>query len=132
MAVSRNTLHPSSNVHAHTPNLRPLRLFALSWLTGRPLLLLLCESVTLRSIADALNTRDRAVIVRVLKVLQVLVNSGEMIGEAMVPYYRQILPVLNIFKNINGTGQCDTHCCDTPIIRRFSTHTTFAPPPSLV
>ena len=37
----------------------------------------------------------------VLKVLQQLVVSGEMIGEALVPYYRQILPVLNIFKNRN-------------------------------
>jgi hypothetical protein len=37
----------------------------------------------------------------VLKVLQQLVVSGEMIGEALVPYYRQILPVLNIFKNKN-------------------------------
>ena len=37
-----------------------------------------------------------------LKVLQQLVGSGEgLIGEALVPYYRQILPVLNIFKNKN-------------------------------
>ena len=34
-----------------------------------------------------------------LKVLQHLVISGEMVGEALVPYYRQILPILNIFKN---------------------------------
>lgn len=37
-----------------------------------------------------------------LKVLQQLVLSGEMIGEALVPYYRQILPVLNLFKNKNS------------------------------
>ena len=36
-----------------------------------------------------------------LKVIQKLVLSGEMIGEALVPYYRQILPVLNIFRNNN-------------------------------
>merc|ERR1712084_6417 len=35
------------------------------------------------------------------KVLQQLVLGGEMIGEALVPYYRQILPVLNIFKTKN-------------------------------
>lgn len=53
----------------------------------------------------ALNTRDPAVLVRVLKVIQTLVDSGELIGEALVPYYRQILPVLNIFKNKNvNTG----------------------------
>merc|ERR1719446_600589 len=50
-------------------------------------------------IKTALNTRDRDVICTVLKVLQQMVVSGEMIGEALVPYYRQILPVFNIFKN---------------------------------
>merc|ERR1712146_260118 len=49
----------------------------------------------------ALNTRDQEVISTVLKVLQALVLSGEMIGEALVPYYRQILPIFNIFKNKN-------------------------------
>lgn len=36
-----------------------------------------------------------------LKVLQKLVVSGKMIGEALVPYYRQILPVFNLLKNKN-------------------------------
>ena len=27
--------------------------------------------------------------------------SADMLGEALVPYYRQILPVFNIFKNFN-------------------------------
>merc|ERR1719510_505560 len=52
-------------------------------------------------IKTALNTRDPEVIAVMLKVLQQLVLSGDMIGEALVPYYRQILPVLNIFKNKN-------------------------------
>jgi len=52
-------------------------------------------------IKTALNTRDHEVMATVLKVLQTLVLSGEMIGEALVPYYRQILPVFNIFKNKN-------------------------------
>jgi hypothetical protein len=34
-----------------------------------------------------------------LKKVQKLVLAGEMIGEALVPYYRQILPVFNMFKN---------------------------------
>ncbi|OLP76653.1 Parkin coregulated gene protein-like [Symbiodinium microadriaticum] len=46
----------------------------------------------------ALNTRDAEVINTTLKVLQALVLSGEMIGEALVPYYRQILPIFSIFK----------------------------------
>ena len=36
---------------------------------------------------------------RALKKVQKLVLAGEMIGEALVPYYRQILPVFNMFKN---------------------------------
>merc|ERR1719456_808970 len=49
----------------------------------------------------ALNTRDQELVATALKVLQALVLSGEMIGEALVPYYRQILPIFNIFKNKN-------------------------------
>ena len=52
-------------------------------------------------IKNALNTRDRGVICTTLKVLQHLVVSGQMVGEALVPYYRQILPILNLFKVIN-------------------------------
>ncbi|CAM9331599.1 unnamed protein product [Phaeothamnion confervicola] len=64
-------------------------------------------------IKTALNTRNRLVIVKVLKVMQALVTCDQgpggqgLIGQALVPYYRQILPVLNIFirKNDNlGDG----------------------------
>ncbi len=57
----------------------------------------------------ALNTRDREVVTKVLKILQALVNcdvavsgGAGLIGQALVPYYRQILPVLNIFINNNS------------------------------
>jgi hypothetical protein len=52
-------------------------------------------------IKTALNSRDPDVICVMLKMLQKLVSCGDMIGEALVPYYRQILPVLNIFKQRN-------------------------------
>ncbi|CAL1584927.1 unnamed protein product [Knipowitschia caucasica] len=56
-------------------------------------------------IRKALNTRNRQVICTTLKVIQHLVVSGEMVGESLVPYYRQILPILNIFKSMNvNTG----------------------------
>jgi hypothetical protein len=58
-------------------------------------------------IKTALNTRMPAVIVRVLRVLQRMVRSEEFIGQALVPYYRQILPVLNIFVR-NVVNQGDT------------------------
>jgi hypothetical protein len=56
-------------------------------------------------IKTALNTRIPTVMERVLKVLKKLVvcdivtDEGGLIGQALVPYYRQILPVFNIFKN---------------------------------
>eukprot|EP01017_Pseudomicrothorax_dubius_P049574 TRINITY_DN9237_c0_g2_i1.p1 TRINITY_DN9237_c0_g2~~TRINITY_DN9237_c0_g2_i1.p1 ORF type:complete len:318 (+),score=69.32 TRINITY_DN9237_c0_g2_i1:78-1031(+) len=52
-------------------------------------------------IKTALNTRDPDIIATVLKVLQKLVTSAEMVGEALVPYYRQILPIFNLHKNSN-------------------------------
>lgn len=58
----------------------------------------------------ALNTRDKTVVCRVLKVIQQLVLADDaatgrgpgLIGQALVPYYRQILPVFNIFKGQNA------------------------------
>ena len=51
-------------------------------------------------IKTALNTRNQEVIVKTLKVLQALVrcdNGKNDVGEALVPYYRQILPIMNLF-----------------------------------
>lgn len=45
----------------------------------------------------ALNTKHPTIIANVLKVIQKLLVSGEFIGEALVPYYRQLLPILNLF-----------------------------------
>jgi hypothetical protein len=64
-------------------------------------------------IKTALNTRNKGVIVKVLKILQALVMCDQgpdgqgLIGQALVPYYRQILPVLNIFLRKNGEQLLD-------------------------
>jgi hypothetical protein len=51
----------------------------------------------------ALNTRDPPVMVRALRVLQALVDlPGGGLGPALVPYYRQLLPVMNIFLHRTG------------------------------
>jgi len=62
-------------------------------------------------IKNALNTRIPAVVVRTLKILQLLVSQKEgddpdrlLVGQAMVPYYRQILPVMNIFYTKGNSG----------------------------
>lgn len=53
-------------------------------------------------IKTALNTRDHAVMCVTLQLLQKLVDSADMVGEALVPYYRQLLPIMNIYKNKNN------------------------------
>jgi len=50
----------------------------------------------------ALNTRDPDIIAVALKVIQKLVLSSDLSGEALVPYYRQLLPIFNLYKNHNS------------------------------
>ncbi|RNF11467.1 hypothetical protein TraAM80_00913 [Trypanosoma rangeli] len=52
-------------------------------------------------IKTALNTRHPTVIVNILKVIQRLVLSADYVGQALVPYYRQILPIFNLYKDRN-------------------------------
>jgi hypothetical protein len=52
-------------------------------------------------IKTALNTRNREIISVTLRCLQKLVECGDHIGEALVPYYRQVLPVMNIFVGVS-------------------------------
>jgi len=52
-------------------------------------------------IKTALNTRDVSVMCITLQLLQKLVVSADLVGEALVPYYRQILPIMNLYKNKN-------------------------------
>uniref|UniRef100_A0A0R3W6B1 Parkin coregulated gene protein n=1 Tax=Taenia asiatica TaxID=60517 RepID=A0A0R3W6B1_TAEAS len=52
-------------------------------------------------IKKALATHNRRICCNVMKILQELVNSHEGVGEALVPYYRQILPTFNLFVNCN-------------------------------
>ena len=49
----------------------------------------------------ALNTRDIDIIAVALKVIQKLVTSSDLAGEALVPYYRQLLPIFNLYRNHN-------------------------------
>ena len=59
----------------------------------------------MKSVKQALNTREPGVVYAILKVLQQLaVCDG--VGEALADYYRQILPVCNILKDKHlGSGR---------------------------
>ncbi|XP_006871230.1 PREDICTED: parkin coregulated gene protein isoform X2 [Chrysochloris asiatica] len=84
-------------------------------------------------IKNALNLRNRQVICVTLKVLQHLVVSAEMVGEALVPYYRQILPILNIFKNMNGDySLMRIECCGSLLERCNLDHLGSSDPPESV
>ncbi|EQC41874.1 hypothetical protein SDRG_00730 [Saprolegnia diclina VS20] len=57
-----------------------------------------CLHKLIAPIRIALNTRDMPLICETLKNIQLLLDV-EGIGPALVPYYRQLLPGLNTFKN---------------------------------
>ena len=58
-----------------------------------------CVPSIILPIRKALNTKNPYVIMTVLRAIQHLLQCDPCIGRALVPYYRQILPVLNLFRN---------------------------------
>lgn len=57
--------------------------------------------------AEALQTKDPEIMCKTLRILQKLVLEHIEIGEDLVPYYRQLLPTLNLFVNKNSRWQTD-------------------------
>ncbi|KAJ8664882.1 hypothetical protein QAD02_006544 [Eretmocerus hayati] len=51
----------------------------------------------IRPVKEAIDTKIPRIMCRALRVLQRLVRSGDCIGETLVPYFRQLLPTLNLF-----------------------------------
>ena len=56
---------------------------------------------------DALATRDEKVVVRTMGVLRALAALGPAVGTALVPFYRQLLPPLNVFMGKTGVNLGD-------------------------
>lgn len=50
----------------------------------------------------ALNTRDKEIIAVTLKVIQKIVTCNTLAGEALVPYYRQLLQIFNLYRKFNN------------------------------
>ena len=50
------------------------------------------------NIRQALLTRNHEIVCETLKVLQRLIICAELSGKGLVPFYRQIMPILNLFK----------------------------------
>lgn len=57
----------------------------------------------------ALNTRNPEIIIVALKIIQRIATCSELAGIRLVPYYRQLLPIFNVFitKNINLGDKID-------------------------
>lgn len=49
-------------------------------------------------IKRALKTKDNDIMIRCISAIQFLIRCDTRVGELLVPYYRQILPVFNLFK----------------------------------
>lgn len=56
-----------------------------------------CVPQCIMPLKTALATRDPRILCLVMQVIQTLVQSADLVGEALVPYYRQLLPVFNLF-----------------------------------
>ncbi|KAG7200945.1 hypothetical protein KM043_003305 [Ampulex compressa] len=52
-------------------------------------------------IKNALNTRMPEIVCTTMRAIQRLVRSADCVGEALVPYFRQILPIPNLLKDRN-------------------------------
>uniref|UniRef100_A0A7S1WII4 Uncharacterized protein n=1 Tax=Alexandrium catenella TaxID=2925 RepID=A0A7S1WII4_ALECA len=52
-------------------------------------------------IKRCLNTKDNTIMCRAINALQLMIRCDMSIGEMLVPYYRQILPVFNLFRGSN-------------------------------
>jgi len=63
--------------------------------------LLPCIPQVILPIKEALESREPDIICPVLKLIQLMLTADVRIGQALVPYYRQLLPVFNLLKNKN-------------------------------
>lgn len=61
-----------------------------------------CFNALVLLVLDALNTKNHEVMCVTLKILQHLVQSSDLVGPALVPFYRQLLPMFNMFRVKNG------------------------------
>ncbi|XP_055587567.1 parkin coregulated gene protein-like [Uranotaenia lowii] len=67
---------------------------------------LCCLPLVILPMKKALSSKNPDVIIATLRAIQQLLQVGPCIGRALVPYYRQLLPIVNLFRNFN-VNQCD-------------------------
>jgi hypothetical protein len=60
-----------------------------------------CVNIRLLNVTGALNTRNPRVICSTLKIIQLIATCSKESGRAFLPYYKSLLPILNLFKSVN-------------------------------
>jgi len=95
---------------------------------GYPERILPCLPEITKSLRIALNTRDPEIILTSLHCLQGVVECNAGIGKAMIPFYRQLLSIMNLFltkrQNIGDTmdfGQRKGEDINAEIIKTLET-----------
>jgi len=63
--------------------------------------ILKCVPSLIIPLKKCLDTRDAETMSKAINALQKMITSDDKVGEALVPYYRQILPVFNLYKGRN-------------------------------
>jgi hypothetical protein len=59
----------------------------------------------------ALDTKNRDTIRKTLKAIRVLVSVNPLVGPALVPYFRQVLPVFNLILLLENRGRMEFDEC---------------------
>lgn len=67
----------------------------------QPSLLAPCIATIIVPIKTCLNTKDNVIMCRAINMLQLLIRCDTSVGEILVPYYRQLLPVMSLFRGNN-------------------------------
>jgi len=67
----------------------------------QPSLLAPCVAVVIVPLKRLLNTKDNTVMCRAINMLQLMIRNDAAVGELLVPYYRQILPVFSLFRHFH-------------------------------
>ena len=68
---------------------------------GNPPKCIPCIPQLIVAIKDALATRDTRIVSSLLKILQLFIKSHEYVAPALVPFFRQILPLFNLYISWN-------------------------------
>lgn len=97
--VSDLLIAGGEKIHSVIPQLiLPLKSNYIFWVFHKEICIYFEYILNLLLILDALGTKNLEVMCTTLKIIQQLVLSSDQVGPALVPFYRQLLPLFNAYK----------------------------------